>query len=108
MNMYTRWIPPSLLVVACLAGLAGCNEPPPPAQAGTGAAASSAGTPPPLAAVPIPPPPAATASPAETAKDSAATDPKGALSAQEESKSMPMAGHGNNHSSPALGTDGKK
>jgi hypothetical protein len=39
---------------------------------------------------------------AATAKDSAATDPKGELSKSEESKSMPMAGHGNNHASPAL------
>jgi hypothetical protein len=40
--------------------------------------------------------------PVETAVDSAATDPKGTLTQGEEAKSMPMAGHGNNHSSPSL------
>lgn len=114
MNMYKRCAP-AVVVGACLAILAGCNESPPPTQAGTTATAPSVGTPPPVAAVPTPPPQvindatsgSAKASPAETAKDSPATDPKGTLSAQEESKSMPMAGHGNNHSSPALGTDAK-
>jgi hypothetical protein len=37
-----------------------------------------------------------------TAKDSAATDPKGTLSKAEESNSMPKALHGNNHSSTSL------
>lgn len=53
--------------------------------------------------MPTPPPPAPSAGDAAgAAKDSAATDPKGTLNKEEESKSMPMAGHGNNHSSPAL------
>jgi hypothetical protein len=34
--------------------------------------------------------------------DSAATEPLGALNADEQSKSMPMALHGNNHSSPSV------
>jgi len=34
--------------------------------------------------------------------DSAATNPMGTLDKEEQSKSMPMAGQGNNHSSPAL------
>lgn len=34
--------------------------------------------------------------------DSAATAPLSTLSPAEQSKSMPMAGHGNNHSSPSL------
>jgi hypothetical protein len=58
--------------------------------------------------VPTPPPQTGGANDAATAKDSAATDPKGALSKGEESKSMPMAGHGNNHSSPALEPAPKK
>ena len=32
----------------------------------------------------------------------AANDPKGTLSKDEQSKSMPMAGQANNHSSPSL------
>jgi hypothetical protein len=72
-------------------------------------------------AVPLPPLPAVNASdpdaapvpsaptPVETvaaplAIDSPETDPKGALTKAEEAVSMPMAGHGNNHSSPALGS----
>ena len=39
---------------------------------------------------------------AATAIDSAATDPKGTLTKAEEANSMPMAAHGNNHSSPSL------
>ena len=107
-SRYTRGIAPALLVAACAAILSGCNESPPPTQAGSTATTTAVGTPPPVAAVPTPPPPSGATSPAETAKDSPATDPKGTLSTQEESKSMPMAGHGNNHSSPALGTDSKK
>jgi hypothetical protein len=34
--------------------------------------------------------------------DAPATDPLGTLTPEEQSKSMPMAGHGNNHSSPSL------
>ena len=34
--------------------------------------------------------------------DSAATNPLGTLDGDEQSKSMPMAAHGNNHSSPSL------
>jgi hypothetical protein len=39
---------------------------------------------------------------AAPATDSAATDPKGTLTKTEETNSMPMAAHGNNHSSPSL------
>jgi len=39
---------------------------------------------------------------AAPAVDSPATDPKGPLSKAEEANSMPMAAHGNNHSSPSL------
>lgn len=97
---------------ACLALLAGCGEPSTP-SASTSPPASTAAAPSPPAtsapAVPIPPPPPPTAADAAaTAKDSAATDPKGTLGKEEESKSMPMAGHGNNHSSPSLEPAPKK
>lgn len=39
---------------------------------------------------------------APTAKDSPVTDPLGALTKAEESNSMPLAGHGNNHSSESM------
>jgi len=52
---------------------------------------------------------AAAARPADgTAVDSKATDPKGDLTKQEESKGMPEAQQANNHSSPALDTEPKK
>jgi hypothetical protein len=54
------------------------------------------------ATIPPPAPNAPDNSATPTAVDSAALDPKGTLDKDEESKSMPMAGHGNNHSSPAL------
>jgi hypothetical protein len=62
-----------------------------------------------LPATPLPPLPSTSGvSPSATAKDSPATDPKGTLTKEEEAKSMPMAGHGNNHSSPSLeSTPGK-
>jgi hypothetical protein len=43
--------------------------------------------------------------PAKTARDSAANNPRGALTAQQESTGMPKAGQANNHSSPALEKD---
>jgi len=91
--------------LACLAVLlmasvvAGCNE-----------ASKPAPVPPPVAsapvvpAVPTPPPTSTGAAPSETAKDSKSTGPMEKLTKEEESKSMPMAGQGNNHSSPALET----
>lgn len=39
---------------------------------------------------------------APTAKDSPATNPLGNLSKQEQANSMPLAGHGNNHSSESM------
>ncbi len=90
---------------ACLAVLlvtsvvTGCNEASKPAPAPPPAA-----TAPVVPAVPTPPPVATGAAPSETAKDSASTAPMEKLSKDEESKSMPMAGQGNNHSSPSLET----
>jgi hypothetical protein len=54
------------------------------------------------AAAPVAERPTPVETDAATAKDSAATDPKGTLTKTEETNSMPMAAHGNNHSSPSL------
>lgn len=85
--------------VAAAALLVGCNDA--PRTAATPPPAASA---PPVAAVPIPPLPAAGAAPSDTAKDTTANTPMGTLTREEASKSMPMAGQGNNHSSPSLDT----
>jgi hypothetical protein len=103
-----RWITPTFFALACTGLLAACNDPAPPT--------STQAVPPPVssappAAPPAVPPPADLprgADAASTAKDSAATDPKGTLTKEEESKSMPMAAHGNNHSSPSLEPAAKK
>lgn len=62
-----------------------------------------------VAVTPDPSVPPATASvgaqpptPAQTAKDSPATQPTSSLTKEEEKTAMPMAAHGNNHSSPSL------
>ena len=94
--------------VACLAILgvvtlttAACSkEAPAPAKASVSAPST---TPPAVVLPSTPTPPVSgSASAAGTAKDSPATDPKGTLSKEDESKAMPMAAHGNNHSSPSL------
>lgn len=92
--------------------LAGCSDPPAPTAPSSASSAvdtTPSAPPSPPATTPaavLPPPPAAPAAgdAAASAIDSPATDPKGTLSKAEESKSMPMAGHGNNHSSPSLDT----
>ena len=53
-------------------------------------------------AAPTPEKPTPVDTAAATATDSPATDPKGTLTNAEEASSMPMAAHGNNHSSPSL------
>ena len=105
----------SAVALACVAALAACSDAPAPTASApvTSAATAPAAPPAPPAtsapAVPTPPPAAPVAGDgAATAKDSAATDPKGTLSKDEETKSMPMAGHGNNHSSPSLEPAPKK
>lgn len=85
--------------VAAASIVAGCNDAP-----RTTATPPPAVSAPPVAAVPTPPLPAAGVALSETAKDTAANTPMGTLSKEEASKSMPMAGQGNNHSSPALDT----
>jgi hypothetical protein len=84
---------------AAVSLLVGCNDAP-----RTAAMPSPASSAPPVAAVPTPPLPAAGVAPSETAKDTAANSPMGTLTKEEASKSMPMAGQGNNHSSPSLDT----
>ncbi|MEP7330104.1 MAG: hypothetical protein ABI777_12900 [Betaproteobacteria bacterium] len=95
-----------IIVLAFVGVVAGCNETPtakpvspPGASVAVPPPAASA---PPFVAVPIPAPTAGSAAASETAKDTAANNPKGTLSKEEESKSMPMAGQANNHSSPSL------
>ena len=55
-------------------------------------------------AYPVPPASAAAQSPApaDAGKDSPATQPASTLSEAEEESQMPLAGHGNNHSSDSL------
>lgn len=52
--------------------------------------------------MPAPEVPADLAAGAPPARDAAATKPMDDLTAKKEQKTMPEAGHGNNHSSPAL------
>jgi hypothetical protein len=93
------------LAIAAAASLVACGDKP-PAPAQTGAATAIPGAPPPPAgmpeAVPVPPAPGPAANPAETSRDSASTNPKGTMTKEQESQSMPMAGQANNHSSTAL------
>jgi hypothetical protein len=104
----SRWITPTSLALACTGLLAACNDPAPPASPPAVPPSVSSAPPsaPPAVLPPVELPRGADA--AGTAKDSAATDPKGTLTREEESKSMPMAAHGNNHSSPSLDPAAKK
>jgi hypothetical protein len=102
--MHRSWIS-SAVALGCVAALTACSEPTAPTASVPSSSTAAAPSPPAVEApaVPTPPPAAPTAGDAAgAAKDSAATDPKGTLNKEEESKSMPMAGHGNNHSSPSL------
>jgi hypothetical protein len=95
-----------LLLMAVTVALVACGDKPSsppqtnvsPAVASTPPSSPASTTP----AIPTPPPTAAGTSPAETAKDSAATNPKGTMSKEQESKSMPVAGQAGSHSSTAL------
>ncbi len=95
-----------LFAIAAVAALVACGDKPsPPAQTNVAPPVSSAAPAPAVStppAVPTPPPTATGTSPAETAKDTAATNPKGAMSDAQESKSMPMSGQAGSHSSTAL------
>jgi hypothetical protein len=94
-------IRPIACVIAFAAAslLVGCNDAPKAAAVPPPAASA-----PVVPAVPTPPLPATGAAPSETAKDTAANTPMGTLTKEEASKSMPMAGQVNNHSSPSLDT----
>ena len=104
------------LIACCAAGafaLAACSTETPvsPPTPRTGVTAPSPS--PMVAATPdpsVPPAAAVTGAPpaaSQTAKDSASTQPAGTLTKEEEKNSMPMAAHGNNHSSPSLETKSK-
>lgn len=90
----------ALAAIALLA-LASCSDQDSPTRVAAPSALPSppATTPPPAT---IPPPSTTGVDSGTTAKDSPSTHPAGTLSKDEEAKSMPMAGHGNNHSSPSL------
>lgn len=103
-----RRIAPTFLAIALSGLLAACSDSAPPAS--TPAVPPPVGSAPPSAPSAVPPPADLPrgADAASTAKDSAATDPRGTLTKEEESKSMPMAAHGNSHSSPSLEPAAKK
>ena len=95
-----------LIAMTAAAALVACSDKPSsPPQTNVSPPASSAppppaaGTPPPLSTLPST---GAGASPAETARDSAVTNPQERMSKEQESKSMPMSGQAGSHSSTAL------
>jgi hypothetical protein len=95
-----------LVAIATMAALVACGDkPPPPLQGNVSPPVSSAAPSPPTStppAIPTPSPTATGTHPAETATDSAATYPKGTMSKEQESKSMPVTGQAGSHSSTAL------
>ncbi|MCC7326151.1 MAG: hypothetical protein IT521_05035 [Burkholderiales bacterium] len=96
----------ALSVTACGDGKSTASNATPASQP-----TASAPMPPPASSpppTPVPPPTSGATDPATTAQDSAATDPKGTMTKEEESKQMPQAGQANNHSSPALDSTAKK
>jgi hypothetical protein len=93
-----------LIAIAATAALVACGDKAPPPSATDVSPSASSTAPPPAASTPpaIPAQPPTEMNPAETARDSAATNPQGTMSKEQESKSMPMAGQGGSHSSTAL------
>ena len=95
-----------LIAITAATALVACGDKPSsPPQTNVSPPASS--TPPPLAAGTPPalstlPSMGAGANPAETARDSAATNPREKMSKEQESKSMPMSGQAGSQSSTAL------
>lgn len=90
-----------LIAIAATAALVACGDKSPAPSVSP--PVSSATTPPAVSAAPaLPTPPVTGVSRAETARDSAATNPKDDMSKAEESKSMPMSGQAGSHSSTAL------
>ena len=99
---HRNWISGSV----CVLFLAACSEPPSPSAPPSTA---SANTPPPAVAPAVPPVPSGpgpvtppTVDAGARAVDSPATRPMDSLSKEKEVNSMPLAGQGNNHSSPSL------
>jgi hypothetical protein len=95
-----------LITIAAAAALVACSDKlSSPPQTNVSPPASSApllpaaGTPPPLSTLPSM---GAGANPAETARDSAATNPQERMSKEQESKSMPMSGQAGSESSTTL------
>ena len=95
-----------LIAITAAAALVACSDKPSsPAQTNVSPPASSAppppaaGTPPAVSTLPSM---GAGANPAETARDSAATNPQEKMSKEQESKSMPMSGQAGSESSTAL------
>jgi hypothetical protein len=92
-----RLICPLIAIVTAAALISCGDKASPPPQTNLSPPVSS--TPP---AITTPPPTATGTNPAETARDSAATNPKETMSKEQESKSMPVAGQAGSHSSTAL------
>ena len=95
-----------LITITAAAALVACSDKPSSSpQTNVSPPASSApplpaaGTPPALSTLPSM---GAAAKPAETARDSAATNPQEKMSKEQESKSMPMSGQAGSESSTAL------
>ena len=114
--------------IVCALALVACKETPPPNETTALTTEKTATTPEatsPISSPALPGPAASDASPTpappgsadnagqnptggdltkapSTAIDSPATNPMGTLSKDDEQTAMPLAGHGNNHSSPSL------
>jgi len=92
-------------VIACALLLAACGD----SSVPVASPPAATGTPPPSDLPPVPPPPTAGSvapqvAPGGQGVDSKATQPMAPLSKEKEVNSMPLAGQGNNHSSPSLET----
>ena len=96
-----------LIAITAAAALVACGDKPssPPPQANVVPPVSSTPALAPASTSPaIPTPPQTGTNPAETARDSAATNPGEKMSKEQESKSMPMSGQAGSESSTALDT----
>jgi hypothetical protein len=119
---------PILAAIVCALALAACNQPPPPPTDKTAMTRPEPAMTSPISSPALPGPAASDATPApndtpapagsdtasqqptggdttkagSTAIDSPATNPMGTLTKENEQNAMPLAGHGNNHSSPSL------
>jgi len=90
-------------VIACALLLAACGD----SSVPVASPPAATGTPPPSDLPPVPPTAGSVApqvAPGGQGVDSKATHPMAPLSKEKEVNSMPLAGQGNNHSSPSLET----